>query len=97
MTVNLTGVVNAQKITVTLSGVTDSFGQVLPDTAVSVNMLIGDTNWNKTVNASDLAQTKGQGGMPVTGANFREDVAISGSINASDVSQVKAHLGTALP
>jgi hypothetical protein len=97
MTVNLTGVVNVQKITVTLSGVTDGYGQVLPDTAVSVNMLIGDTTGNKTVNASDVAQTKGQAGMQATSANFREDVTVSGSINASDVSQVKANLGTALP
>ena len=60
MTVNLTGVTDVQKITVTLSNVTDSSAQVLPDTAVSMNMLIGDTNGNKTVSASDVAQTKGQ-------------------------------------
>ncbi len=93
MTVNLTGVDNAQKITVTLSNVTDSFGQVLADTVVSVNMLIGDTNGNRTVNASDVAQTKGQIGAPVTNANFREDVTLNGTINGSDVGLVKSHLG----
>ena len=76
MTVNLTGVTDVQKITVTLTGVTNTTAQVLPDTPVSVNMLIGDTNGNKTVNASDVAQTKGQSGVPVTAANFREDVAV---------------------
>ena len=97
MTVNLTGVTDVQKITVTLSGVTDSFAQVLPDTAVSVNMLIGDTSGNKTVNASDIAQTKGQSGLPVTNANFREDVTVSGSINASDIGLVKARSGASVP
>ena len=71
MTVNLTGVADVQKITLTLSNVTDSSAQVLPDTALSVNMLIGDTNGNKMVNASDVAQTKAQSGLPVTAANFR--------------------------
>ena len=58
MTVNLTGVTDVQKITVTLSNVTDSFAQVLPNTAVSMNLLFGDTSGNKTVNASDVSQTK---------------------------------------
>ena len=97
MTVNLTGVTDVQKITVTLSNVTDSFSQVLPDTPVSVNMLIGDTNGNKTVNAGDVAQTKGQSGQPVGAGNFRNDVNATGSINAGDVAQVKANSGHTLP
>jgi hypothetical protein len=82
MTVNLTSVADVQKIIVNLSNVTDSFAQELPDTAISVNMLIGDTSGNKTVNASDVGQTKAQSGLPVT-ANFREDVIPNGTINAS--------------
>jgi dockerin type I repeat protein len=97
MTVNLTGVTDVQQITVTLSNVTDSFAQVLPDTPVSANMLIGDTNGNKTVNASDVAQTKGQSGLPVTAANFRTDVNASGTITASDIAQAKANAGHTLP
>jgi hypothetical protein len=97
MTVNLIGVTDVQQVTVTLSNVTDSFAQVLPDTPVSVNMLIGDTNGNKTVNAGDVAQTKGQSGQPVGTGNFRNDVNVSGSINAGDVAQVKANSGHTLP
>ncbi len=97
MTVELTGVADVQKLTVTLSGVTDSSAQVLPDTAVSVNMLIGDTNGNKTVNASDIAQAKGQSGSSVTAANFRADVNVSGTITASDVAQLKANAGHTVP
>jgi outer membrane protein assembly factor BamB len=93
MTVNLTGVANAQTLTVTLSGVTDEFSQVLPDTPVSVDILIGDTNGNGVVNATDVAQTKAQVGQPVTSSNFRTDVNASGIINATDVAIVKAHSG----
>jgi hypothetical protein len=60
-------------------------------------MLIGDTTGNKTVNAGDVAQTKGQSGLPVTAANFRTDVNATGSINAGDVAQVKANSGHTLP
>src|SRR5438876_9481575 len=93
MTVNLTGVANAQTLTVTLSGVTDEFSQVLPSTAVSVSMLIGDTNGNGIVNATDVAQTKAQVGQPVSSSNFRTDVNASGIINATDVAIVKSHSG----
>jgi len=96
MTVNLTGVANAQTLTVTLSGVTDEFSQVLPDTPVSVNMLIGDTNGNGVVNATDVAQTKAQVGQSVTSSNFRTDVNASGIINATDVAIVKAHSGQSI-
>jgi hypothetical protein len=97
MTVNLTGVSDVQQITVTLSNVTDCFGSVLPDTMVSAAMLIGDTTANRTVNASDVAQVKGQVGVPVSTGNFREDLTVNGSINASDVSLVKANVGHSVP
>jgi hypothetical protein len=97
MTVNLTGVSDVQRITVTLSNVTDCFGSVLPVTPVSANMLVGDTTGNKTVNASDVAQVKGQAGVPVSTGNFREDVTVNGSINASDVGLVKANVGHSVP
>ncbi len=97
MTVNLTGVADVQKITVTLGSVTDSFGQVLPDTAVSANMLIGDVNGSKTVSASDVAQAKSQVGAPVASANFRSDANANGSITSSDIALAKATSGHSLP
>ena len=77
MTVELIGVANAQKITVTLSGLMDSSAQTLSDTPVSMNVLIGDTNGNKAVNSSDVSQTKQQSGLSVTSTNFRSDVNVS--------------------
>ena len=95
VTANLTGVTNAQRITVTLQGVNDGTGT--GDVSVQMGVLVGDTTGNGTVNASDIGQTKAQSGQAVTGSNFRTDVNVSGSINASDVSLIKSKSGTALP
>ena len=93
MTINLTGVADAQTLTVTLSGVTDQFLQTLPSTPVTMTMLIGDTNNNSVVNASDVAQTKTSVGQAVSGSNFRTDINANGDINATDVTLVKTHSG----
>ncbi len=90
MTVNLTGVANAQLLTITLSNITDAFGQVLPATNVPVRILFGDTNGNGAVNATDVAQTKANIGAAMSGNSFRSDVTINGGINSSDVGAVKS-------
>ena len=59
--------------------------------------LLGDTNGNRVVNASDVAQTKAQSGVPVTSLNFRQDVSASGAINASDIALAKSASGTSVP
>ena len=97
MTISLTGVADMQKITVNLSNVTDSFAQVMPDTAISINMLAGDTTGNKTVNSSDVTQTKLRSAAPLTSANFRSDINANGAINSSDISEVKADSGHSVP
>jgi len=97
MTVKLTGVADVQKITVTLSDVTSGASQVLPDTSVSANMLIGDVDKSKAVNNADVMLTRGQIGVAVGAGNFREDVDVSGAISSADVSAVRANLGHSLP
>jgi hypothetical protein len=95
VTVNLTGVTNVQRITVTLSNVND--GTHMGDVPVSMGVLVGDVNGNAVVNASDVSLTKSQVGVPVSGSNFREDVNANGTISATDVALVKSDVGTALP
>ncbi len=97
MSVNLTGVANAQQITVTLQSVTDSFAQVLPNTSVNLGVLLGDTNGSGGVTSSDVSGTKAVANQTLTSANFRSDVSVNGSINASDIGQVKAASGTSIP
>ena len=95
VTVNLTGVTNVQTITVTLFNVND--GMHVGNVPVSMGVLIGDVNGNAAVNATDVALTKSQVGMPVGSSNFREDVNANGLINSVDVALVKSKVGTALP
>ena len=95
VTVNLTGVTNAQRITVTLSNVND--GTHMGDVPVSMGVLVGDVNGNALVNASDVSLTKSQVGVAVNGSDFREDVNANGVINSVDVALVKSKVGTALP
>ncbi|MBV9008399.1 MAG: hypothetical protein JO354_04420 [Verrucomicrobia bacterium] len=95
VSVNLTGVANAQTITVTLHSVSD--GVNTSDVSVPMRVLIGDTTGDGIVNSADVSKTKAQSGAAVTGANFREDVTCDGSINSADVSLVKSKSGTALP
>jgi hypothetical protein len=92
---NLAGVTNAQRLIVTLFGVND--GTTTRDIPIRMNILIGDTNGNGSVNASDVSQTKGQSGQAITGFNLREDVNGNGAINGSDVALVKSKSGTSLP
>ncbi len=93
--VNLTGVTNAQNITVTLVGV--SAGGNVGNVAVPMAVLEGDTTANRAVNSSDISQTQSQSGQPVGPDNFREDVTVNGLINSSDIALVQSRSGTGLP
>jgi len=95
ITVNLTGVTNVQRITVTLHNVND--GTHMGNVPVSMGVLVGDVNGNAVVNASDVSLTKAQVGQAVSNSNFREDVNANGTISATDVALVKSKVGTALP
>jgi hypothetical protein len=94
VTLNLSGVVNAQEITVTLLEVSD--GTTSNAVLVPMSVLLGDTNGNRSVNAADKSQTQGQSGQPVGVSNFRTDVTVNNVINASDKGVVQAQSGAAL-
>ncbi len=96
-TVNLTGVTNAQYLTVTLNGALDSTGNSGNVVGPRMGVLIGDTTSDGFVNSADIAQAKSQSGQLVTGSNFREDVTIDGNLNSGDIALVKSKSGTALP
>ena len=95
VTVNLTGVTNAQRITIALFGVDDTMNT--GDVGVRMGVLLGDTNGDTTVSVGDVAQTKAQSGQGTDAANFRTDVNVNGTINAGDIGLVKSKSGTSLP
>jgi len=95
VTVNLTGVTNVQTITVTLTNVSD--GTATNNVPILMGVLIGDTSADRTVNSTDISQTRAQVGQAVTTSNFRSDVTTDGVIRNGDVSLVKTKRGTILP
>ena len=95
VTADLTGVINAQKVTLAFTNVSNG----LSTTAVNVpiGVLLGDTSGNGTVNATDVSQTKLRSGQAIDASNFRSDVNVNNSINGTDVSTIKLKVGTAFP
>lgn len=95
--VNLTGVANAQTVTVTLTNVADSLGQPLPDTAVSAGFLLGDSSGDGSVNSGDATITRNRSGQATDATNFRSDYNTDGIINSGDATIVRARSGTFIP
>ncbi len=95
-TVNLTGVCNAQYITVTLTDVRDSAGGDF-NVAQSMGVLLGDVNASGVVDSGDVFLVRQQTLQPVSGSNFREDVNADGNIDSSDLIITRQQTGTSLP
>jgi hypothetical protein len=93
----LTGVTNAQVITVGLTNVSDSAGDFSSAVSRSMGVLLGDVNGSGGVSNTDVASVKSQVAASVTASNFRSDVNANGVISNSDVATVKAQVGTTLP
>jgi hypothetical protein len=96
VTVDLANVNNAQRITVTLSSVSDCSG-VTGNVSVQMGVLIGDTNGDGFVNAGDALQTRNRSGQATDATNFRSDVNIDGFVNSGDALVVRVRSGTSLP
>ncbi len=93
--VDLTGVTNAQRLTLTLTNVSN--GSFTGDVAIPIGFLVGDVNGNGSVNSVDISQVKSQSGQPVTNTNFRLDITPGGAINSGDVGLIKSFSGSILP
>jgi hypothetical protein len=97
MTVNLTGVPNVEVITVALDNVTDTNSQVLPQTAVSMKVLVGDVNADGAVNSGDAFLTRKFSGQIADSTHFRFDVNTDGDVNSGDATIVRSASGTGFP
>jgi hypothetical protein len=95
VTVNLTGVTDAQTITITLTNVND--GTNTGDVSVPMGVLRGDTNGDRFVNSGDALQTRNRSGQATDATNFRSDVNADGSVNSGDTLLVRANAGASLP
>ena len=95
ITVSLSGVTNAQYITIRLNCAND--GLNLGNVSVTMGVLVGDVSANGSVNGTDVNTVKLQSGGGVGAGNFRSDVNASGSISGTHINIVKLASGAALP
>ena len=97
MIVPLTGVANAQYVTVTLSNVSSSDGFSGGGGSVRLGLLRGDVNGSRTVTIGDLGAVNTQLAKPISAANYLDDINLSGTLSLADKGMTNAVLTTALP
>lgn len=94
ITVDLTGVANAQTLVVTLSGVSD--GLNTGNVTIPMSVLLGDVDASGRVDGNDVAAVQNQVRQPVASANFRDDVNENGIIDGNDVALTQGQTRTGL-
>jgi len=87
VTVNCTGVPNAQTVAINLTGVND--GTNVGNVSIPMGVLLGDVNASGVVTSGDTNLCKAQALQPVTSTNFRNDINASGAITTGDVNIIK--------
>lgn len=97
MIVPLTGVANAQYVTVTVSSVSSSDGFSGAAGSVRFGVLRGDVNGSRAVTIADLATVNAQLTKPVSASNFIHDINLSGTLTLADKGIANAALTTSLP
>jgi uncharacterized repeat protein (TIGR02543 family) len=95
ITLNLTGVTNAQRITLALFDAND--GSNTADVGLKAGILLGDIDGSGMVNATDKLMVQSAIGQAVSGMNFRSDVNTNGAINSTDKTITTSKSGTGLP
>jgi len=88
VTIDCTGITNAQTISVDLNGVSD--GTNTGNISVPMGVLLGDVDATGDVTTSDTNLCKAQALKPVIQGNFRNDINASGAITTSDVNLIKS-------
>ena len=84
MSVPLTGVANAQYVTVAVSGVTTSGGGTGGAGSIRIGFLAGDVNQSRVVSVADLGLVNAQLAQVLSAANFLKDVNASGTLTVAD-------------
>jgi hypothetical protein len=97
VSVVLTGVTNAQYVTVALSNVASSDGGTGGTGSVRIGFLAGDVNQNRTVTVADLTLLNAQLAQTVTASNYLSDINASGTLTTADKMIANGKLSTALP
>jgi hypothetical protein len=96
LTVNLTGVSNAQTLTINLNGLSD--GVDTGNISIPMGVLLGDVNATGGVDGNDVAAVQSHTRQPVNSdSQARFDVNVTGGIDGNDVALTQSHTRTSLP
>ncbi len=95
--VDLSGVGNAQYVTVSLSAVAAADGGFGGSATARIGFLAGDVNGSRAVTLSDLLAVNAALAQIVTATNYLADVNLSGTLSLSDLLFVNVRLTQALP
>ncbi|MBL0125252.1 MAG: hypothetical protein IPP88_22115 [Betaproteobacteria bacterium] len=90
--VTLSGVADAQRVTISLTGVNGA-----GTASASIGFLVGDVNITRRVDAADASAIKARTGQRANAGNYFYDLNASGVITVSDVSAAKARSGGGIP
>jgi len=97
MRVALSGVTNAQYVTLNASNVASSDGGTGGAGSARIGLLQGDVNQNRVVSVADLGLVNAVLAQVVTAGNFLRDVNATGTLTVADKGLTNAVLTTALP
>lgn len=95
--VPLTGVSNAQYVTVAVAGVSTAGGGTGGSGSIRIGFLAGDVSQNRVVTLADLVLVNAQLARLVTSSNYLKDVNASGTLTVGDILITNANLAKALP
>jgi uncharacterized protein (TIGR03118 family) len=93
----LSGVIDQQYVTISLTNVASADGGTGGSGSVRVGFLLGDVNQNRVVTLADLGLVNAQLAQVVTAANFIDDVNVSGTLTLADKGITNANLTRSLP
>ena len=97
MTVPLSGVANAQYVTVAVNSIAAADGGTGGAGSIRVGFLLGDVSQNRVVTLADLGLVNAQLAQFVSATNFLKDVNASGTLTLADKAITNANLTKPLP
>jgi glucose/arabinose dehydrogenase len=95
--VNLTGLTNAQYITVALTNLVDVAGNTSSSVSATMGVLLGDVDGSGRVDSTDVFQVRQRSLQDANASNFREDIDESGRVDSTDVFITRQQTLTSLP
>ena len=95
--IGLTGVLDRQYVTVSLTNVTATDGSFGGNASVRLGFLAGDVNQNRVVTVADLGQVNAVLTQLVTAANYLNDVNANGALTVADKGVATSNLSFGLP